>query len=627
MPTVRFSKPKEVLKAKASEQGLNARNRVALRGNRPFVPYESAAPPAPFGKEVLASVSRKRAATAPPPSSSARPPKRGKSAKLSAAPAAPKPKAKRVGGGAVSAPRRAPAAAPRPRQAIVQRAPLLVRQGARGSGSDLSDEDDDSLGDADSLGSGSSLSSGSDLSGSSFDEDGSLVSGSLDGSSDFSDDDDDSDVASAPARRPGPAARLAPGRQVGRQVGGGPAPGSAAEEIEKADLLMRFHTLRGRGVRMAKTFTMKSSLQEMRLEAGRIEHEEQLGRAVKSSKRWLMVVTSVLTKVTNRYGPAFLRGALDGFDKHLQASMTTLEPILERVSEEYGGVLTAFTGGDPLKEMLLELGVMLVSFVVFKWNSGGVEGSSTAPGSAAAASSSAELTSEEVRSKYPHVIQEAVRREMAERRREDEARAREQQERIRAAMYSEHMAQQQQQQQQAQAQQHASDFAAWLQQQQQAQQHAGPMQMDPEAAPVEGAAQDLLHAGDAMLLATEARNTFVAEPGARDAPGAGGDAAVFMGMQELMGAVPAHVAEDPARLAQGREPPAAQLVATPGGVAGASVAEVPTSDEDEDDWDAPVATRSGPPASRAAPPSKRSGASVQGTTTPSPSGGVVLSVA
>lgn len=61
------------------------------------------------------------------------------------------------------------------------------------------------------------------------------------------------------------------------------------EEVEKTDLLTRFHYLKQRGVHLAKNYTMKSSLSEMRMEMGRIEHEAQVSKSIQTNRRILFI--------------------------------------------------------------------------------------------------------------------------------------------------------------------------------------------------------------------------------------------------------------------------------------------------------------------------------------------------
>lgn len=184
-----------------------------------------------------------------------------------------------------------------------------------------------------------------------------------------------------------------------------------AEEVEKNDLLARFHVLRQRGVHLAKNFTPKSGLTEMRLEMGRIEHEASMGKAVKINRRWFLAGAAGLSKATDNFGPNITRGRWHGFDKHLLAQIDDFNDPFERLSEHYGGVVGAVTGGNPL----WEIGVLFVyQFLMYGLASTGGEKARAAEG----------LSVEEVREKFPHVIQEAVKLELARQRQEDEAQLR-----------------------------------------------------------------------------------------------------------------------------------------------------------------------------------------------------------
>jgi hypothetical protein len=230
-------------------------------------------------------------------------------------------------------------------------------------------------------------------------------------------DESDSDLSSAVSSRKGtgPRPMADPGL---RRRGGGKASGGGmfsavtpkeAEEAEKNDLLARFHVLKQRGVHISKTFTPRSSLQEMRMEMGRIEHEARVQRSLRINRRFLLAGTGIMSKVTDKYGPKATRGLWHGFDKHLVNYVDEFDEPFERLSEEYGGVVKAVTGGNPIWEIAC---MLLYQAVVYALEGGGK------------AKADESFTSDEIRRKYPNIIKEAVQKELASRREEDEARAR-----------------------------------------------------------------------------------------------------------------------------------------------------------------------------------------------------------
>lgn len=181
-----------------------------------------------------------------------------------------------------------------------------------------------------------------------------------------------------------------------------------AEEAEKSDLLARFHFLKQRGVHLSKNYTPKSSLNEMRMEMGRIEHEEQMARAVTINRRWFLTGASLLSKATDRYGPNLTRGRWHGFDKYVLNSINDYDQPFERLSEHYGGVVSAITGGNPLWEIIV---LFTYQFVMYGFVSGGAD----------QARANEEMSSEEIKRRYPNIIQEAVEMELNRRKEEEEA--------------------------------------------------------------------------------------------------------------------------------------------------------------------------------------------------------------
>lgn len=177
-----------------------------------------------------------------------------------------------------------------------------------------------------------------------------------------------------------------------------------AEEAERNDLLARFHVLRQRGVHLSRNFTPKSNLNEMRMEMGRIEHENKMARAVRMNRRFCMIGASGLTNLTNNYAPRVVRGRWDGFDKHLVTVIEEFDGPFERLSEEYGGVVGAMSGGNPLLEIIM---LFMYQFITYGISHGAASGKTTE-----------EMSTDEISKRYPNLIREAVEKEM--KRREDE---------------------------------------------------------------------------------------------------------------------------------------------------------------------------------------------------------------
>ena len=179
-----------------------------------------------------------------------------------------------------------------------------------------------------------------------------------------------------------------------------------SEEAEKNDLLARFHILRQRGVHLTKNYSSKSSLNEMRMEMGRIEHENNVAKSIQINRRFFMASTSALTKVTDNYAPNMVRGKWHGFDKYVLNSINDYDEPFERLSEHYGGVIGAITGGNPLWEIFV---LFAYQFVSYGFMSDGGE----------QARANEDMTADEIKKRFPNLLKEAVEKEM-NKKREDE---------------------------------------------------------------------------------------------------------------------------------------------------------------------------------------------------------------
>lgn len=167
-----------------------------------------------------------------------------------------------------------------------------------------------------------------------------------------------------------------------------------AEEAEKADLLARFHFLRQRGTHISKNYTAKSSLNEMRLEIGRIEHENQVKRAVKMNQRFLLAGVSAVENMTNNYGPKATKGKLYRVSHFVQESIHDYDSAFERMADEYGGVVGAITGGNPIYEIVFTALYQMFIYAMFYRG-------------AESAQANEELTIEDIKQRFPNLIREA----------------------------------------------------------------------------------------------------------------------------------------------------------------------------------------------------------------------------
>ena len=175
---------------------------------------------------------------------------------------------------------------------------------------------------------------------------------------------------------------------------------SEAEEAEKSDLLARFYLLKQNGQHLSKTFTPKSNLNEMRLEMGRIEHERQVANAIKMNRRMLVAGVSAFETATDNYGPRLVKGKFHRVSHFVTNSIKDYDSAFERLSEQYGGVIGAVTGGNPLYEIFATLLYQMITYAAF------YRGAETAK-------ANEDLTAETLKQRFPEILRQAVEAEMA----------------------------------------------------------------------------------------------------------------------------------------------------------------------------------------------------------------------
>lgn len=144
-----------------------------------------------------------------------------------------------------------------------------------------------------------------------------------------------------------------------------------AEEAEKQDILARLFAMRSRGVRLSKNYTMRSSLPELRMEMGRIEHEQDTQRSVQRLRRWLLAGVSGAQYATNsKFAPKFAKGRLNGFSDYVLGSIDDYNSVFERMSERYGGVIGIGSTGNPLADLFMLIGTQMLMFIFMQHKTG-----------------------------------------------------------------------------------------------------------------------------------------------------------------------------------------------------------------------------------------------------------------
>jgi hypothetical protein len=112
--------------------------------------------------------------------------------------------------------------------------------------------------------------------------------------------------------------------------------GLSFEEIQtkKFDLLCKFERLRDKGVRLPKTFSMSSSLDEMELEYKRLVEHRQMDNSVKMQRRMLISFSSMLEFLNGKFNNPFDLH-IDGWSEQLTEEIESYDDIFESLHEKY----------------------------------------------------------------------------------------------------------------------------------------------------------------------------------------------------------------------------------------------------------------------------------------------------
>jgi hypothetical protein len=112
--------------------------------------------------------------------------------------------------------------------------------------------------------------------------------------------------------------------------------GLSFEEIQtkKFDLLCKFERLRDKGVKLPKTFSMSSSLDEMELEYKRLVEHRQLDNSVKMQRRMLISFASGLEFLNGKFSNPFDLN-IDGWSEHLTEEIDDFSDIFEDLYYKY----------------------------------------------------------------------------------------------------------------------------------------------------------------------------------------------------------------------------------------------------------------------------------------------------
>ena len=112
--------------------------------------------------------------------------------------------------------------------------------------------------------------------------------------------------------------------------------GLSFEEIQtkKFDLLCKFERLRDKGVRLPKTFSMSSSLDEMELEYKRLVEHRQLDNSVKMQRRMLISFASMLEFLNGKFSNPFDLH-IEGWSEQLSEEIESYDDVMEDLFFKY----------------------------------------------------------------------------------------------------------------------------------------------------------------------------------------------------------------------------------------------------------------------------------------------------
>jgi hypothetical protein len=112
--------------------------------------------------------------------------------------------------------------------------------------------------------------------------------------------------------------------------------GLSFEEIQtkKFDLLCKFERLRDKGVKLPKTFSMSSSLDEMELEYKRLVEHRQMDNSVKMQRRMLISFASGFEFLNSKFNNPFDLN-IDGWSEHLSEEIDSYDDVMEELFYKY----------------------------------------------------------------------------------------------------------------------------------------------------------------------------------------------------------------------------------------------------------------------------------------------------
>jgi hypothetical protein len=106
-------------------------------------------------------------------------------------------------------------------------------------------------------------------------------------------------------------------------------------EAQKQDYLLKLQNLENKGIRLTTRFTMKSELEDMKLEYNRHKKLAEQDAAVKFSRKMLMACVTGMEYLNGRFDPFNVQ--LNGWSESIMENIGDYDTIFERLAEKYAG--------------------------------------------------------------------------------------------------------------------------------------------------------------------------------------------------------------------------------------------------------------------------------------------------
>ena len=113
------------------------------------------------------------------------------------------------------------------------------------------------------------------------------------------------------------------------------APRKSDKEIlnEKYELLYKFDTLKSKGVKLPKFFTLDSDLEEMKYEYDKLIRDRERLNGVKFARKMLMAFATGIEFLNNKVDPFDLK--LDGWSESIHENINDYDDVFEELAEKY----------------------------------------------------------------------------------------------------------------------------------------------------------------------------------------------------------------------------------------------------------------------------------------------------